>query len=312
MVHKLMIVDNNSIQKVLLEQLLIKVLGKTVEIHCFNSISESDFDDDWEAMFVDLYIPGTSRGEIADVVKDELEKVNRKVPVVWLGDDDELENMPYIDNGELYNLEKPVQYKVLCNVLEDILELSYDPEALGWIEKEIGIANCGSEDSYDEAARIYSSTGRGKIEEIREFYKSEDWENYTIKVHALKSSSRIIGAMELGDLAEELEHAGDALDLNTIHEKTEDLLKGYELCINTIEKMQSNNVEGKPSVDAAYLADAYASMYDFACQEDYDLMEMVLDELKNYEIPEEDEIKIKDINEMFLRWDFEGIKEKLS
>ncbi|MCR5701666.1 MAG: Hpt domain-containing protein [Lachnospiraceae bacterium] len=312
MVHKLMIIDDNNIQKVLLEQLLIKALGKTVDVHCFNSISESDFDDDWEAMFVDLYIPGTTGQEAIDGVNDELRRMGRKVPVVWLGDDSEVEKLSYADHEELYNLEKPIQYKVLCNILEDILELSYDPEALGWVEKEIGIANCGSEESYEAAAQIYASTGRTKVEEIRQFYMDEDWENYTIKVHALKSSSRIIGAMELGDLAEELEHAGDDRDIDTIKEKTEDLLKGYELCIKTIESSLNKRDTDQPMVDAVYLADAYSSMYDFACQEDYDLMEMVLDELKNYVLPEEDDAKVKEISEMFLRWDFEGIKEVLS
>ena len=37
--------------------------------------------------------------------------------------------------------------------------------------------------------------------------KDENWKAYTIEVHALKSSSRLIGALELGDDAEELEMA---------------------------------------------------------------------------------------------------------
>lgn len=45
-------------------------------------------------------------------------------------------------------------------------------------------------------------------DDIKKFFTSKDIENYTIKVHALKSSARIIGADKLSLLAEELEHLG--------------------------------------------------------------------------------------------------------
>ena len=44
-----------------------------------------------------------------------------------------------------------------------------------------------------------------------QFFK-EDWTNYTVEVHALKSSSKQIGAIALSDKAAALEKAGNARD----------------------------------------------------------------------------------------------------
>ena len=52
-----------------------------------------------------------------------------------------------------------------------------------------------------------------KALELQQFFEDEDWNNYGIKVHALKSTSRLIGAMELSKLAEHLE---ECVNNNTI------------------------------------------------------------------------------------------------
>ena len=46
---------------------------------------------------------------------------------------------------------------------------------------------------------------------IENFLKAEDYDNYTIKVHALKSSARIIGASDLSEKARILEEMGNRI-----------------------------------------------------------------------------------------------------
>ena len=48
-------------------------------------------------------------------------------------------------------------------------------------------------------------------DEIEKLSKDKDYENYTIKVHALKSSARLIGATELSELARVLEEYGNII-----------------------------------------------------------------------------------------------------
>ena len=62
------------------------------------------------------------------------------------------------------------------------------------------------------------------LSQIREKYKEEDWKNYTIMVHALKSTARMIGAMELSEKFYRLEQLGNAEDEKTLALETPDVL----------------------------------------------------------------------------------------
>jgi len=66
-----------------------------------------------------------------------------------------------------------------------------------------------------------------KANQIECFAKDEDTLRFTIEVHALKSSSRLIGATELSKKAEYLEACGKANKLDEIHALTPELLEIY-------------------------------------------------------------------------------------
>ena len=66
-----------------------------------------------------------------------------------------------------------------------------------------------------------------KADEIEELYKSGNIEDYTVKVHALKSSAKIIGAYTLSDKAKSLEDAGKRSDLEFIEQNNGALLEAY-------------------------------------------------------------------------------------
>ncbi|MBQ4463885.1 MAG: hypothetical protein II915_05650, partial [Eubacterium sp.] len=67
----------------------------------------------------------------------------------------------------------------------------------------------------------------------------------------------------------------------------------------------------REEIDQAMLDDAYQSLQEFAQMEDYDLAEMVLGSLKEYRLPADDEIKIKEIEKKLYALDWDGIREML-
>ncbi|MBR1629890.1 MAG: hypothetical protein IJ679_11605, partial [Lachnospiraceae bacterium] len=69
--------------------------------------------------------------------------------------------------------------------------------------------------------------------------------------------------------------------------------------------------EDKPDVPADVLADAYASMLEFAEQMDVDLMEMVLDSLDGYRLSKEDAGRIEEIRACLMRLDWDPITKQL-
>ncbi len=66
-----------------------------------------------------------------------------------------------------------------------------------------------------------------KTSVIREYVQSHNIRNYTVEVHAIKSSSKQIGADKVSALAARLERAGNENDADFINENTEELLSEY-------------------------------------------------------------------------------------
>ena len=67
-----------------------------------------------------------------------------------------------------------------------------------------------------EALRIFAASVSVRAGEIERARAARDLADYAIRVHALKSMARSIGAEELSGLAARLEAAGDAGDADTV------------------------------------------------------------------------------------------------
>ena len=79
--------------------------------------------------------------------------------------------------------------------------------------------------------RIFNAQSGEKQAELISLYESANWEDYTVKVHALKSTSLTIGAEQLSAQAKELELAGKRGDQDFIREHHAALMLAYEeLC----------------------------------------------------------------------------------
>lgn len=89
------------------------------------------------------------------------------------------------------------------------------------------IAMLGSEKLYMAVLKEYFSAIDKKYSAILEHKKTEQWRDYTIEVHALKSTSRQIGAVHISELAAEMEKAGNEGNIALINEKTEEMLEEY-------------------------------------------------------------------------------------
>ena len=90
-----------------------------------------------------------------------------------------------------------------------------------------GLKNCSTKETYMIVLECFYEIIGENADEIEEYYRREDWENYTIKVHALKSSAKTIGAMSLSDQAAALEKAARSADVELIQRDTEALLERY-------------------------------------------------------------------------------------
>ncbi|MCR5746510.1 MAG: response regulator [Lachnospiraceae bacterium] len=109
----------------------------------------------------------------------------------------------------------------------DIEGSGADDIGIEGIRVDEGIRICGDKNTYLEILKVFYEGIEERAEEIEKYYADEDWPNYRIKVHALKSSAKTIGALELSEEALMLEDAAAANNRVVIQENNEHLLNEY-------------------------------------------------------------------------------------
>ncbi len=310
----ILIIDDSKTERLFFKRLAEKAGFRATDTDNWNNISKAAKDRNYDMVFVDFHMPGVSGFSLLEQIREEMKDRISEDRIFLLCDEDEPAGHPFI--------EKPVTFDKLYELAGllagDDTETEEDPsdtvrddaERYTEVDRLKGIENCGSEDGYRAAIDTFLITGASKIAEINNYFDSADWKNYAIKVHALKSSARIIGAMELGRLAEELEHAGKAEDTGIIYAKTGTLISAYERLLDNLSEDTAEEEAGAP-IDQKILDDAISSIKEFASFEDYDMIEMVLDDLKKYKLPSNYRSIFDDIKLKLLMLDWDGIKEVL-
>ncbi|MBQ7564186.1 MAG: response regulator [Lachnospiraceae bacterium] len=191
-----------------------------------------------------------------------------------------------------------------------VLKESGLPEIEG-LDQQAGLTYCGSESAYRDVLEMFYQTLPQRAEEIEQFYRTEDIPGYRIKVHALKSSAKIIGAFELSEDAARLEKAADDNDLSLIREKTEELLllyRSYQKKLAGLFENEEDKAE-LPPVDEVTLKEAYRSILDYADSMDYELLEGVLTALSDYRLPAHDAEKLSTLKNLLFDLNWDGITE---
>ena len=103
------------------------------------------------------------------------------------------------------------------------------------IDMEVALANCmDSEEFFAEMAEEFLAGD--KTAELEETLAAEDWKDYRIAAHALKSTALVIGAVDLSEKAKAQEFAAK-------DERLEDLRKNHRALIETYKKVREELAE---------------------------------------------------------------------
>ncbi len=172
------------------------------------------------------------------------------------------------------------------------------------IDLDNGLKYCGGIDGYLSIIEAFHQTASYKADEIETLFKDKDINNYTIKVHALKSSARIIGANDLSELAKKLEKAGDDNDVQFIEDNTGTLLKMYRKLDKELSKMDEISADF-PLLSSAEMKEAYQTMIEVAKSMDYGMMHELLKKVRQYRLEGADDEIVCMIEDLLtkLEWD---------
>lgn len=179
---------------------------------------------------------------------------------------------------------------------------------LGVLDRSVGIEYCGTEDLYEEVLNDFYKLIDTKSEKIETLLASGDYRNYTIEVHALKSTARMIGASELSALAYEMEQAGNAENVELVKSETPRLMemyRAYKKTLSYFDEGASDKEEVPVSTIKSELFKITLAAKDF----DMDALDDAMAKLNSYKMPNATcETLIDKLDNQVRDVDFEGVK----
>ena len=118
---------------------------------------------------------------------------------------------------------------------EDEHSTSYElPEDMKWLGEIDGITviegikNSNGVSTFISSVKLFYDTAERNAAVIEEACEKGDLKLYSTKLHALKSSATIIGAVKLSESAGKLEEAAKNEELETVRSETEKILAEYK------------------------------------------------------------------------------------
>ena len=214
----------------------------------------------YDLILMDQRMPVMDGTEVMHRIKAQENGANRETPVICLTADAlSGARERYLAEGFTDYLTKPIDSHALEDMLlkylpsEKVCRMASEesagvpeaPETAGedvaWlyaigVDPRIGLGYCqGDEALYETMLREYMIGAREKLPELRQCYESGDWDNYGILVHALKSTSKMIGAMRLAELAARLERVSDLDDSDAIHRTHPAMMEQYREVAEALE-----------------------------------------------------------------------------
>ena len=180
------------------------------------------------------------------------------------------------------------------------------------IDVKQGITNSGDQEMYIPVLKVFYDSIASTADGLDELYRSENYSEYTIKVHALKSSARIIGAVALGEEAQKLENAGKSGDAEYIKNHHDAFIKEYRSFYGMISPVFTEEKSGKDvEADEDLMKDVFAELYDAAEKMDTEMLECVFEDMDGYSIPEEHMALFNELKKAADMYDYDRVSSLL-
>lgn len=307
---EVLIVDDNEVNLSVAAGLM-KPLQMNIETalggkEAIEKISQKHYD----LIFMDHMMPDIDGVETTHIIRRFHEEYN-DVPIIALTANavEEMRSM-FLCEGMNDFLAKPIELPVLLSKLrqwlpeekiqmvsaEDMMTDAVDeaeascpsekiPKNIDGIDVPLALHYLGSEKLFWEILRDFYKAIERKADALESFYQMEDWEHFTIDVHALKSSSKQIGAVTLSEMAEKLEKAGREKNIEYVKENTTDLLEEYRRYVDILQPYFDTEIRETPKKDFSpeILHSLFSAAKEALDNLDMDEVEEILATLQQYD-----------------------------
>lgn len=221
---------NLEVCKGLLKKTKIQVDTSESGVECLNMIMKKDY----HIIFLDHKMPNMDGVQCLERMRQMKDNPNANTKVIALTANAVSGAREfYLEHGFDDYLSKPIQAEkleqLLCRYLPpQFLQMPEERERIDYLEELCippidGIVTDdalryagGDQEAYLNNLRLYLEEFDEKRTRLEESFGQGDLENYQIFAHAVKSTSRLIGANELAELAGEMEEAAAVRDMERV------------------------------------------------------------------------------------------------
>ncbi|WP_051688720.1 response regulator [Butyrivibrio sp. AE2032] len=285
----------------------------------------------YDLIFFDHMMPYKDGIEALQELKAEKENPNRETPIICLTANaiSGMREM-YLNAGFDDYVTKPIDPAILEEAIikylpKDIIlsQESFEetreeaqepiiPEFMYQIEGldvDGAVGRLGSEEIYLETAKTYQETVDKTASDIEKYWEKKNIPNLTTKVHAIKSTSRIIGAMELGDFAEVMEDAGRNNDESFLSKNIQTLLNDYRKLGKNLESLtlEQSSSDNARQLSIEELQGIYEQLRKAVDNADYNVMDELAEALSNCNVPESEAGRVKEIVRAISDFDYDDV-----
>ena len=294
---------------------------------------------EYDLIFMDHMMPQMDGVETTRIIRAMEEERFHAVPIIALSANAvrgarEL----FLEAGMNDFVPKPIEMRVMDRTLRQWLpdakilsnrnaeeetggeETPEEAGALSWhmegIDAAVGMKYSGDDENlYREVLSDYMDTIEEKANIIEKAVADGDLETYTIEVHSLKSISKSIGALELSDLARDLESNGKNSEWGPIIARTPTLLNMYRNLYQVIlpyhTKPEAEEADRRP-FDAGEVKALLEQLIESADTFDSIRGEEIVAQLSRYDFSGGWEEQMKGVTDAVNRLDYAEYKERAS
>lgn len=253
-----LVVDDNAMNLKVVQSLLRQTRVQIDTAEDGNGCLEKCARNHYDLILMDHLMPHMDGVEAFHCLRADRQGLNYRTPVIILTANAVAGmKQQYLEEGFNGFLSKPVQALLLEETLmrylpeelvtlsgqvrTDDVEESERRQTLRQAAEELRMPDLDLDDAWQyssgltadvlENIRGYLADSALNREQIKKEYKAADWNDFKIHVHALKSTSRIVGAVHMAYLAEQMEKAAGSGNSSYIEGNFEELLYEQEqLC----------------------------------------------------------------------------------
>ena len=248
---KILVVDDNEMNLLVVKGLLKETKIQIETAMNGNAALEKLTETKYDVIFLDQMMPGLDGVQTLKLAQELEDNKSKNAPVIALtANAISGAREMFLQEGFNDYLSKPINAPELEKMLtkylpQEKIKLPVSEETEKPVENsdsnnegenfsyehlniEIGLQySAGMEDMYREILEMFCDAKDEKKETIQAAFDAADWKNYTIFVHALKSTSLSIGGEKCSAAAKELELAGKMITSESDKEQGEEYIKAH-------------------------------------------------------------------------------------